>query len=97
MASLKKRFQRLTLFISSRLSTSIGFKAYKNWDESTAYTDVTMTTSSGEPLDTKKLDPKLTYSTSFEITSSGTNEFKVDGFEYGYEDEQGEVNDSVRG
>lgn len=95
-ASFKKRFQRLHLFLTTLISGAIGIKSYRNWDDSTTYTDVIMTPSSSVPMDNHRLNPRLTYSTSFEITSSGTNIFESDGFEYAYEMEQEGLNDEVR-
>lgn len=95
-ASMKKRFQRLHLFLTSFLSTDILFKAYSDWNTVDAYTDQTITPSPTIPMDNKRCNPKLVYSNSFDIESTGTNILSVDGFEYSFEVEQQGLNDDVR-
>ena len=95
-ASLKKRFKRFHLFLTSLLSGVIGIKTYNNWVTGTVDTNETITPSSTIPMDNKRMNPRLAYSTSFEITSEGTNILQTDGFEYIYDIEQDEVIDDVR-
>lgn len=95
-ASLKKRFQRVALFLTEQVTGTINLKSYKDWETATAITDEDITPTASEPIDMKRLNPSRAYSNSIRVFSSGTDVMKIDGFLYQLEEEQAELNDVNR-
>ena len=82
--------------MTTRNSGQIKFKSYKDWEETTPYTDTSMNPDGNLPMDNKRLNPKMAYSNSFVIESTGREIMEIDGFEYNYEMEQSDINDDNR-
>lgn len=95
--SLKKRFQRISLFDSYYACGNIQISAYKDWSTGSSFSSTqTIDENGSSPVLSRRLSPERLFSIGFNIQSTGTNVLRLNGFEYDFSIEQSESNKDGR-